>query len=503
MSRPAEWDYVIAGGGTAGCVLAARLTQRSQARVLLLEAGGAYPAALSVPLAGLRRMVEYSWKYFTRQQAGLGGRRLSFPFGKVLGGSSAVNAMMFYRGTPGAYDRWEELGCPGWNFQTMLPYFERLERALEVSRPRHVAPFSRAFLEACAETGIAPVTGFHDAEEGSGLFAVTQKRGRRVSAASAYLEKAGARLTVVTGALIRRIVIEAGRAVAVEYEMRGSARRARAGGEILLCAGALNSPKLLMLSGIAGAGGLRALNLPVHRDVLGVGRNLQDHVRIPVLFESGRKSPGDMLYWVPAALQYAVARRGVLASNCCEAGAVVRSRPEATLPDLQFVTHFQSHLYPGVVDLQVCISRTASRGSVTLASPDPTAPPVIDPNYFSDPADLAVGVAGLRLARRIAQAPALRAFPVGAEVMPGADLTADAELAAYCRAMAETCYHPVGTCRMGSDAMAVVDTGFRVHGIDGLRVVDASVFPEIPNGNTCAPVYMVAERAADMITGPQ
>jgi len=276
-------------------------------------------------------------------------------------------------------------------------------------------------------------------------------------------------------------------------------RRAQAGREILLCAGALNSPKLLMLSGLGAADELRALGLRVHQDLPGVGRNLQDHVRVPVLFEGGRRSPGDMLYWLPAAVQYAAAGRGVLASNCCEAGAVLRSTPEAALPDLQFVTHFQSHLYPGVVDLQFCVSRTASRGAVTLASADPKAPPVINPNYFSDRADVEVALAGVRLARRIASAPALRRFRLGAEVLPGRDLTADAELESYSRAMAETCYHPAGTCKMGRDEMAVVDPEFRVRGVDGLRVVDASVFPELPNGNTCAPVYMVAERAADLI----
>lgn len=495
-----EWDYVIAGGGTAGCVLTQRLSERAGVRILLLEAGGKYPVALRVPLAGMRRAVEFSWKYFTRQQAGLAGRRLSFPFGKVLGGSSSVNAMMFYRGTAGAYNRWAELGCPGWNFEAMRPYFERVERVLEVSRPRHVAPFSRAFVEACVETGMAPVDDFHEVEEGAGLFRVMQRRGRRVSAATAYLGEARGRVEVVTGALVRRIVVEGSRAVGVEYEDSGGAmQQARAEREILLCAGALNSPKLLMLSGIGGADALRALGLRVHQHLPGVGRNLQDHVRVPVLFESARRSPGDMLYWMPAAVHYALAGRGVLASNCCEAGAVTRSTPEALLPDLQFVTHFQSHLYPGVVDLQFCLSRTASRGSVTLASADPMASPVIDPNYFADRADVQVALAGVRLARRIATAPALRRFGLGAEVMPGADLSSDLELESYSRAMAETCYHPAGTCKMGTDEMAVVDPEFRVRGVEGLRVVDASVFPELPNGNTCAPVYMVAERAADLI----
>lgn len=500
MTTNQEWDYIIVGGGTAGCVLAARLTEREGVRVLMLEAGGKAPFSLSVPLVGLRQVVPNSWKYHTSQQPGLGGRRLSFPFGKVLGGSSSVNAMIFYRGTASTYDRWEQLGCDGWNYASVLPYFQRLEGVVRPSRPRHVAPFSQAFVDACVETGIPRVDDFHAVDEGTGFYAVSQQGGRRTSSATAYLAAAHSRPTVVTHALVRRLVLRNTRAVAVEYEDANGARHtAYAGREILLSAGALNSPKLLMLSGIGDADAVRAHGLPVHHELPGVGRNLCDHLRIPVLYETSRGSPGDMVHWLPAAVQYATTRRGVLASNCCESGAVVRSSPDATSPDLQFVTHFQSRLYPGAVDLEFCLTRTASRGAVTLASADPAAPPVIDPNYFADPADVRAAIAGVRLARRIASAPSLRRFPLGMEVLPGADLQSDIELEHHCRATAETCYHPAGTCRMGRDDLAVVDTALRVHGLEGLRVVDASVFPEAPNGNTCAPVYMVAERAADLI----
>lgn len=506
-----EWDYVIAGGGTAGCVLAARLSERRGLRILLLEAGGEYPGLLSVPLAGMRQITGYSWKYFTRQQAGLAHRRISLPFGKVLGGSSSNNAMMYYRGTAATYDRWEQLGCAGWNFASMLPYFRKAERwqhgsseyhggagPVDVSEPRHMAPFSGAFVEACLERGIPLVRDFNQpSAEGAGFFAVMQRRGRRASAAVAYLGPARRRVEVETGALVHRVAIEKGRAAGVEFRTReGELRLARALREVILCAGALNSPKILMLSGIGPAAGLGALGIPVEIDLAGVGRNLQDHVRIPVLYESGRGSPGDMLYWIPAALDYAVRRKGVLVSNCCESGAVLRASAEADAPDLQFVTHFQTSLYPGAVDLQFCLTRTASRGAVTLASSDPASAPAIDPNYLSTEGDVRTALAGMSLAREIAQAPALRRFPLGAELLPGPDLTAASDLVAYFRSVGESCYHPAGTCRMGSDSNAVVDTELRVRGVEGLRVVDASVIPELPNGNTCAPVLAIAERAA-------
>lgn len=515
MSRqtPAgEWDYVIAGGGTAGCVLAARLTEKGDRRALVIEAGIEYPAALSIPLVGMRQTVNYSWKYFTRPQAGLAQRRISYPFGKVLGGSSSTNAMMYYRGTAATYDRWERLGCAGWNFASLLPYFCKVERwqhgssqyhggsgPVDVSEPRHTAPFSRAFVDACLERGMPLVGDFSDpAAEGAGLFPVMQRHGRRAGAAVAYLKPARSRVDVRTGALVHRIVIEKGRAVGVEFRTAaGEPQVARASREVIVSAGALNSPKVLMLSGIGPAADLRELAIPVQIDLPGVGRNLQDHLRIPVVYASGRGSPGDMQHWIPAALDYAVRRKGVLASNCCEAGAVLRSGVTPDAPDLQFVTHFQTSVYPGAVDLQFCLSRTASRGTVTLLSSDPAAAPMIDPNFLAEQEDVRIALAGMAIARDIAQAPALQRFPLGAELLPGADLKTASDLEAYFRWAGDSCYHPAGTCRMGTGPDAVVDRELRVRGVEGLRVVDASVIPELPNGNTCATVLMIAERAAE------
>lgn len=508
-----EWDHVIAGGGTAGCVLAARLSEQTGLRVLLLEAGGAYPGPpLSVPLAGMRQTVNYSWKYFTQPQAGLAQRRISYPFGKLLGGSSSTNAMMYYRGSAASYDRWERLGCAGWDFTSLLPYFRKSERwqhgsseyhggsgPVDVSEPRHVAPFSRAFVEGCLERGMPLVPDFnHPAAEGAGLFAVMQRRGKRVSAATAYLQPARPRVDIKTGALVHRVVIERGRAVGVEFSIgSGELCLARVRREVVVSAGALNSPKILMLSGIGPAAPLRALGIPVQLVLEGVGQNLHDHLRIPVLYECGRRSPGEMLYWVPAALDYALRRRGVLASNCCEAGAVLRSDAMADAPDLQFVTHFQTSLYPGAVDLQFCLTGTVSRGRVTVRSPDPDAAPAINPNFLSAQEDVRAALAGIGVARELAQTSALRKFPLEAEILPGTELTAASDLEAYFRWVGESCYHPAGTCRMGSDPTAVVDTRLRVRGVEGLRVVDASVMPQLPNGNTCATVLAIAERAAE------
>ena len=420
--------------------------------------------------------------------------------------------MMYYRGSAASYDRWERLGCAGWNFASLLPYFRKSERwqhgrseyhggsgPIDVSEPRHVAPFSRAFLAACLERGMPLVPDFnHPAAEGAGLFAVMQRRGKRAGAESGYLQPARQRVAIETGSLVHRVTIEKDRAVGVEFSTRkGELRMARARREVVISAGALNSPKLLMLSGIGPALQLRLLGIPVQLDLAGVGQNLQDHLRIPVLYQSGRRSPGDMLYWVPAALEYGLRRRGVMASNCCEAGAVMKSSATLDAPDLQFVTHFQTSLYPGAVDLQFCLTRTASRGSVRLRSPDPHAAPAIDPNFLSEQEDVRAALAGIGVARELAGTRALRQFPLGVEILPGAELTAASDLEAYLRWVGESCYHPAGTCRMGIDPGAVVDTQLRVHGVAGLRVVDASVMPELPNGNTCATVLAIAERAAE------
>jgi choline dehydrogenase len=511
-----EFDYIIIGGGAAGCALAARLSEQSDLSVLLIEAGGSYPRILSVPLVGMREKTTFSWRYFTSPQTGLSARRISMPFGRVLGGSSSINAMMYVRGSPGAYDRWAELGNRGWSFAKVLPYFRKSERfedgasefhgecgPIHVSRPRHRAPFSEAFVAACVESGMPATDDFNGpTPQGAGFFHVMQHRGRRSGAATSYLELARGRpnLRVCLRTTVDRIIVENQGAIGVELsDARKRVVRRFARREVLLSAGALNSPKILMLSGIGPAGELQRLGIKCLLDLPGVGANLQDHVRVPLLYQTNRRSPGAMLHWPGAVFQYALWGSGVLASNCCEAGAFVRTDPSQALPDLQFVTHFQSHLYPGVVDLQFNLMQTRSRGRITLGSADPTAAPVIDPNYFSDPADLRAAITGVRRARQIAGTATLRRFGLAAEVLPGRDLESEEELEAYCRSFGETCYHPSSTCRMGADAMSVVGSDLRVHGVDGIRVVDASVMPELPNGNTCAATYMIAEKAADLV----
>jgi choline dehydrogenase len=512
-----EWDYIIVGGGTAGCVLANRLTQRRGTKVLLLEAGGPFSRLRnSVPLPSMRLKTRFSWDYFTLPQKHLAHRRLSLPLGQLLGGSSSVNAMMYSRGNSRDYDVWEKLGNRGWSYSEALRYYRKAEDQergssphhgvggpLAISDPRHRAPFSEAFVEACRELGIPANDNFNSAtQDGAGFFQLAQKRGSRVSTATAYLRPARQRseLTVITKALVTKLVLNGRRATGVEYHNGGERVRVDAAREVIVCGGAVNSPKILMLSGIGPADHVSSMGITLVADVPGVGHNLQDHVRIPVLYESPRSSPGDRIHWVPAGLNYLFLRRGVMVSNCCESGAFVRSSPELDAPDLLFVTHFQSPLHPRAVDLEFCLMASQSRGRVRLGSADPEVAPEIDPNYLSTESEVQVLLRGLRLARRIARSKALRDFPLGNEILPGAALTSDRDLACYLRENAETCYHPSGTCKMGHDPMAVVDDRLRVHGVEGLRVVDASVIPKLISGGTFAPTVMIAEKAADLIT---
>jgi choline dehydrogenase-like flavoprotein len=487
-----EWDYVIVGGGTAGCVLASRLVEDPEVSVLLLEAGPVTPRRMSIPLVGMKFSKRYSWGYRTTPQPGLNGRSISFPYGKLLGGSSAINAMMYCRGSRGNYDEWASLGNEGWSYAEVLPWFEKFERQMQPSAPRHRARFSQAFVEACVQTGLSPATGFNVEEpRGAGYFEVLQRDGARSSSANTYLEPSvpNARLEVWTGVEVLRLALHDDRAFGVVHRnAKGEEEIARARREVLVCAGALNSPKLLMLSGVGPADHLRGLGIAVSIDLPGVGKNLRDHVRIPILYDASERSPGHRLDWPRAAVEYALFRSGVLTSNCCEAGAFIDG--------LQFVTHFQSHLLPGTVDLQCCLMRTRGTGSVTLSSDDPAAPPEIDPRYLSHSEEIDDLRRGLELARAVARAPALQGFGLGAERIPGSDCRTRTEIEYALRSSAETCYHAVGTCKMGSDPLAVVDAELRVHGVRGLRVVDASIMPTLPDGNTSAAVFMIAEKAS-------
>jgi choline dehydrogenase len=519
MPAAPTFDYVVVGAGTAGCVVASRLAGAG-ASVALLEAGGPYRRLLDVPLLSLRAWLRwpsrYCWQDQTEPQPGLGGRRVSWPAGRLVGGSSAINAMIYCRGHRASYDRWQRLAgghaeTPAWNYEALLPYFRRGEDfegdesvhhgtggPVGVSASRHPTALAEAFLRGCDELGIRRTADFNSGmAEGASYLHVTQRRGRRTSSAR-YL-RAGpglGRPTVWLGSPVGRIVFERGRATGVDVAARGGNRVIRAAREVILCAGVVRSPQLLMLSGVGPADALRSLGIGVVADRRGVGANLQDHVRVPVAHECAGPRPTAPAALVRGAIRYALTRRGVFTSNLSDAAALVRLDAAEEIPNVRVLCRWRvlPEQAAWVVDFEIVAIDPASRGQVTLGSADPMRPARIDPGYLTAPADADVLRRGVELARAIAATAACRAAGIGAEVLPGAGRTA-----AHIREHADTAFHPVGTCRLGGDADAVVDPWLRVVGVSGLRVVDASVMPTTVAGNAQAAVLAIAERAADLV----
>ena len=532
-----DYDYIIVGAGSAGCVLANRLTQNGKHRVLLLEAGGSDRRVwIQVPIGYGRTFTDsrVNWLYESEPDPTLGNRRQFWPRGKVLGGSSSINAMVYVRGQPGDFDDWQALGNPGWAWNDVLPYFRKLEdHALGTSQfhgaggPVHVSdvsanvhPLCETFIESCRALGIPRTEDFNAAAtEGAGIWHVTVKDGVRVSTASAYLRPAMSRpnLVVMTNAHATRVLFEGTRATGVEFLRAGARQRAKAHKEVILSAGAINSPQLLELSGVGDPALLGRLNLPVVLSSPAVGSGLQDHLAVSYFYRSRvRTLNNELAPWtgkLTAALRYGLHRSGPLAMSVNQAGAFLRGRPALTRPNLHIYFNPASYttttagsgrrlLNPDsfagfLMSFNSC--RPTSRGSVHLRSGDPLIAPVISPNALSSAEDIAEVYEGARMLRRISGAQPLAAV-IESESKPGANLVSDDELLEDFRERAGSVFHACSTCAMGPNPRsAVVDHHLKVHGAAGLRVVDASVFPTLTSGNTNTPVIMVAEKAEDLI----
>jgi choline dehydrogenase len=527
-----SFDYIVTGAGSAGCVVAARLSESGRHRVLLLEAGGKDRNPwIHIPM-GFSRVYanpRVNWMYESEPEAQLNGRSLYQPRGKVLGGTSSINGMVYMRGNAADYDEWRQRGCTGWDWDSVLPYFKKAEHQerganefhgvggpLHVSDQPHRSELADRLVEAAIQAGLPAIDDFNDGrQEGAGYFQSTTGKRRRWSTATAYLRPAHNRknLTVRPNAHATRVLIEDGRATGITFISRGVEYTAHAHGEVIVCGGVFNSPQLLQLSGIGSGALLQQMGIKVVRDMLAVGRHLQDHFYVRLAFRCTKPiTMNEFANSLPrkafALAQYALFRSGPLAANGVTAGAFARSDPRLERPDLQFnftpwsyasrdARGAVAHPFPGF-SLSAVHLRPDSRGSVQLKSPDPLAAPAIRFNFLQTQSDLQAMTAGVRLARKFTQQPALAPY-VAEELLPGPAVNSDTEFEANIRINALSNLHPVGTCRMGPEGDTVVDPRLRVHGVARLRVVDAAVMPTVPAGNTNAPTIMIGEKAADMI----
>ncbi|MEM7426906.1 MAG: GMC family oxidoreductase N-terminal domain-containing protein [Pseudomonadota bacterium] len=522
------YDYIIVGAGSAGCPVAARLSERPGNKVLLLEAGPADRNLwIHIPIGYYRNMTSpLSWGYQTEPDEGIGGRSILWPRGKVLGGSSSINGLVYIRGQKEDYDHWRQLGNAGWGYEDVLPFFrksedqERGEDALhgtggplKVSDIRDEREICDAFIAAAQEAGIPANNDFNGpVQEGVGNFQTTSRNGRRCSSAVGYLNPARNRpnLRIETDALAQKLDFDGKRVSAVRYLQNGEEKTARVRGEVVLAGGAINSPQLLQLSGIGPAQHLTGFGIGVLHDSPGVGRDLQDHYQARAVYELNRPiSVNDDVNnlvrraWI--GLQYALFRRGPMTFSAGHVGVFTRVLPQSATPDAQ--VHFipfsatklggELHPYPGVT-ISVCQLRPESRGEVMIRSADPAEHPRISPNYLSTEYDRQIMVEGLKMVRRIAQAPAFARY-VAMEREPGDENASDAALLDYAREKGNTIFHPTSTCRMGNDRRAVVDDRLRVHGVEGVRVADCSIMPTVVSGNTNAPAIMIGEKCAHMM----